>query len=200
MGLGFFISLCIPSSARDLPGIYSSSRVLSGWISAASTEFEGTDEIFSNTPVPCASSSALAVPVQVLDVGCGIGGPYRNIARFTGWDVTGITLNEYQAPRRHDPSLRRPQPSVSFVARRLSRASAGCPRRALAPARPLTRRAGGAGRGRWRGATSCAASRSWTIVAAPCRCGPRPRPLRVAPRGASPQRPCRSRGGGRRTL
>lgn len=36
---------------------------------------------------------------KVLDVGCGIGGPYRNIARFTGWNITGITLNEYQVQR-----------------------------------------------------------------------------------------------------
>lgn len=27
---------------------------------------------------------------QVIDVGCGIGGPYRNISRFTGWDITGV--------------------------------------------------------------------------------------------------------------
>ena len=33
---------------------------------------------------------------KVLDCGCGIGGPYRNIARFTGADITGITINEYQ--------------------------------------------------------------------------------------------------------
>uniref|UniRef100_A0A7S0YYQ9 SAM-dependent methyltransferase Erg6/SMT-type domain-containing protein n=2 Tax=Hemiselmis tepida TaxID=464990 RepID=A0A7S0YYQ9_9CRYP len=36
---------------------------------------------------------------KVLDVGCGIGGPYRNIARFTKWDITGVTLNEYQVSR-----------------------------------------------------------------------------------------------------
>ena len=36
---------------------------------------------------------------KVLDVGCGIGGPYRNIARFTGWNITGITLNEHQVQR-----------------------------------------------------------------------------------------------------
>lgn len=36
---------------------------------------------------------------KLLDVGCGVGGPYRNIARFTGADVTGITLNEYQVQR-----------------------------------------------------------------------------------------------------
>mmetsp|Transcript_20797 Transcript_20797/g.39125 ORF Transcript_20797/g.39125 Transcript_20797/m.39125 type:complete len:423 (-) Transcript_20797:388-1656(-) len=36
---------------------------------------------------------------KLLDCGCGIGGPYRNIAQFTGADVTGITLNEYQVQR-----------------------------------------------------------------------------------------------------
>ena len=41
----------------------------------------------------------LAPGSKVLDVGCGIGGPYRNIARFTGWNITGITLNEYQVQR-----------------------------------------------------------------------------------------------------
>jgi sterol 24-C-methyltransferase len=33
---------------------------------------------------------------RVLDVGCGVGGPLRNIATFTGADITGVTLNEYQ--------------------------------------------------------------------------------------------------------
>lgn len=33
---------------------------------------------------------------RVLDVGCGIGGPMRNIAKFSQAHVTGITLNEYQ--------------------------------------------------------------------------------------------------------
>ena len=33
---------------------------------------------------------------KVLDVGCGIGGPMRNICKFTGADVTGLTLNQYQ--------------------------------------------------------------------------------------------------------
>lgn len=33
---------------------------------------------------------------KVLDCGCGIGGPYRNIANFSGANITGITINEYQ--------------------------------------------------------------------------------------------------------
>lgn len=36
---------------------------------------------------------------QVLDCGCGVGGPMRNITRFTRSNVTGITLNEYQVER-----------------------------------------------------------------------------------------------------
>lgn len=37
--------------------------------------------------------------MKVLDVGCGVGGPAREIARFTGAYITGINLNEYQVER-----------------------------------------------------------------------------------------------------
>ncbi|KAL7532734.1 hypothetical protein ACHAXR_004811 [Thalassiosira sp. AJA248-18] len=40
--------------------------------------------------------------VKVLDVGCGIGGPMRNICKFTGADVTGLTLNQYQVHRGNE--------------------------------------------------------------------------------------------------
>mmetsp|Transcript_11192 Transcript_11192/g.21325 ORF Transcript_11192/g.21325 Transcript_11192/m.21325 type:complete len:402 (-) Transcript_11192:93-1298(-) len=33
---------------------------------------------------------------KAIDVGCGVGGPMRNIQQFTGSDITGITINEYQ--------------------------------------------------------------------------------------------------------
>jgi sterol 24-C-methyltransferase len=33
---------------------------------------------------------------KVLDVGCGVGGPARNLAIFTGADITGVTINDYQ--------------------------------------------------------------------------------------------------------
>ncbi|OMO71432.1 Methyltransferase type 11 [Corchorus olitorius] len=36
---------------------------------------------------------------KVLDVGCGIGGPLREIARFSGAFVTGLNNNEYQISR-----------------------------------------------------------------------------------------------------
>ncbi|KAJ1567226.1 Delta(24)-sterol C-methyltransferase [Cladochytrium tenue] len=37
--------------------------------------------------------------MKVLDCGCGVGGPQREIARFSGAHVTGINNNEYQVKR-----------------------------------------------------------------------------------------------------
>eukprot|EP01119_Soliformovum_irregulare_P024250 TRINITY_DN864_c0_g2_i1.p1 TRINITY_DN864_c0_g2~~TRINITY_DN864_c0_g2_i1.p1 ORF type:complete len:376 (+),score=79.42 TRINITY_DN864_c0_g2_i1:1-1128(+) len=37
--------------------------------------------------------------MKVLDVGCGIGGPMREIARFSGANVIGININDYQIKR-----------------------------------------------------------------------------------------------------
>nr|AGT17353.1 sterol methyltransferase [Saccharum hybrid cultivar R570] len=37
--------------------------------------------------------------MKVLDVGCGIGGPLREIARFSSTSVTGLNNNEYQITR-----------------------------------------------------------------------------------------------------
>jgi len=36
---------------------------------------------------------------KVIDIGCGVGGPLRNIARFTGAHITGLNNNEYQVTR-----------------------------------------------------------------------------------------------------
>jgi len=37
--------------------------------------------------------------MRVLDVGCGVGGPAREIAKFTGAHVTGLNNNDYQIDR-----------------------------------------------------------------------------------------------------
>eukprot|EP01034_Spumella_vulgaris_P041690 gene41690-51665_t len=42
------------------------------------------------------SRLGLTAGMRVLDVGCGVGGPMRNIALFSGAQVEGITINHYQ--------------------------------------------------------------------------------------------------------
>ena len=37
--------------------------------------------------------------MKVLDVGCGVGGPAREIAKFTGARITGLNNNDYQIER-----------------------------------------------------------------------------------------------------
>jgi len=41
-----------------------------------------------------------------LDVGCGVGGPMREIARFTGAHVTGVNLNGYQVRKAREYNTR----------------------------------------------------------------------------------------------
>jgi sterol 24-C-methyltransferase len=41
----------------------------------------------------------LRADMSVIDVGCGVGGPMRNIARFAGVHVTGVTINGHQVER-----------------------------------------------------------------------------------------------------
>ena len=65
----------------------------------------------SGRALPPPAAAAAVAEVRVLDVGCGIGGPMRNICKFTGADVTGLTLNKYQVDRgnelcRADPHFR----------------------------------------------------------------------------------------------
>merc|ERR1719499_983111 len=42
----------------------------------------------------------------ILDCGCGIGGPARNIARFTGANVKAVTINQFQVNRGNAISSR----------------------------------------------------------------------------------------------
>jgi len=37
--------------------------------------------------------------MKVTDLGCGVGGPLRSITSFTGADITGLTINQYQVDR-----------------------------------------------------------------------------------------------------
>jgi len=42
----------------------------------------------------------------VLDCGCGIGGPARNIARFTGAEIKAVTINQFQVNRGNAISVK----------------------------------------------------------------------------------------------
>mmetsp|Transcript_61863 Transcript_61863/g.162035 ORF Transcript_61863/g.162035 Transcript_61863/m.162035 type:complete len:392 (+) Transcript_61863:79-1254(+) len=42
----------------------------------------------------------------LLDCGCGIGGPARNIARFTGANIKAVTINQFQVNRGNTLSIR----------------------------------------------------------------------------------------------
>lgn len=44
--------------------------------------------------------------MKVLDVGCGVGGPAREIAKFTGAHVTGFNNNDYQIQRAEAYSVK----------------------------------------------------------------------------------------------
>jgi len=44
----------------------------------------------------------LGVGQHALDVGCGVGGPMRELARFTGARVTGVNINGYQVRKARE--------------------------------------------------------------------------------------------------
>ncbi|KAJ3466107.1 hypothetical protein MRS44_006765 [Fusarium solani] len=46
-----------------------------------------------------AHSMGIKPGMKVLDVGCGVGGPAREIVKFTGAHVTGLNITEYQVER-----------------------------------------------------------------------------------------------------
>lgn len=46
-----------------------------------------------------AHSMGLKKKMRVLDIGCGVGGPAREIARFADVEIVGLNNNEYQIDR-----------------------------------------------------------------------------------------------------
>ena len=57
---------------------------------------ETFDESIKRAEYYLALRSGMGPDTKALDVGCGVGGPMRNIQQFTGSDITGVTINEYQ--------------------------------------------------------------------------------------------------------
>lgn len=60
---------------------------------------ESFDESIRRHEHYLASRLGLRTGQRVLDVGCGVGGPMRNIAHFSGASVVGINNNDYQIER-----------------------------------------------------------------------------------------------------
>jgi sterol 24-C-methyltransferase len=62
-------------------------------------QFESFDDSIRRHEYYLAARLGLKPGMKVLDCGCGVGGPMRNISRFSGCSVTGVTINAYQVAR-----------------------------------------------------------------------------------------------------
>jgi sterol 24-C-methyltransferase len=62
-------------------------------------DFETFDESIRRHEHYLAARLGLKQGMKVLDCGCGVGGPMRNIARFSNCSITGVTINAYQVTR-----------------------------------------------------------------------------------------------------
>ncbi|KAL2062077.1 hypothetical protein VTL71DRAFT_6343 [Oculimacula yallundae] len=49
-----------------------------------------------------ALSMGMGPKMKVLDIGCGVGGPAREMAKFTGCEVTGVTINDLHVERSNE--------------------------------------------------------------------------------------------------
>ncbi|EGG15119.1 putative delta-24-sterol methyltransferase [Cavenderia fasciculata] len=61
--------------------------------------FESFEASIARHEMYLAHQLGLFPGMRVLDVGCGVGGPMRTIARFSGAHVVGLNNNEYQIQR-----------------------------------------------------------------------------------------------------
>lgn len=62
-----------------------------------------------NAQVHLATKLGVKDGSRVLDMGCGIGGPMRAVVRFTGANVTGLTINEHQVSRAREITSKLPR-------------------------------------------------------------------------------------------
>jgi len=77
-----------------------------GWGQSFHFAPRGQSETFRESIIRHEHYLALKLDIKpddvVLDVGCGIGGPMRNIAQFSGAKIVGVTINEYQVNRGNE--------------------------------------------------------------------------------------------------
>jgi len=77
-----------------------------GWGQSFHFAPRGNHETFREAMLRHEHYIALKLGIQaddvVLDLGCGIGGPMRNISQFTGANIVGVTINDYQVQRGNE--------------------------------------------------------------------------------------------------
>eukprot|EP01083_Nonionella_stella_P044562 119962_1 len=77
-----------------------------GWGQSFHFAARGPNESFRESIIRHEHYLALQLNIKandvVLDLGCGIGGPMRNISQFTGAKITGVTINQYQVNRGNE--------------------------------------------------------------------------------------------------
>jgi len=61
--------------------------------------WESFDDSLRRHEYYLAARLGLKPGMKALDCGCGVGGPMRNISRFSGCNVTGVTICNYQVSR-----------------------------------------------------------------------------------------------------
>ena len=69
---------------------------------AARTRRESFDASLARAEYYLALRLGLKAGMKVLDVGCGVGGPMRSIARFSGATIEGVNNNDYQLEKVSD--------------------------------------------------------------------------------------------------
>jgi len=68
--------------------------------------FEGHGQCIKNSQNFVASKLQVKDMDNVLDMGCGVGGPLRGVVRATGANITGLTINEHQIKRAYEITSR----------------------------------------------------------------------------------------------
>lgn len=65
-------------------------------------KYEGHGVAIKNSQNFVASKLQVKDMDNVLDMGCGVGGPLRGVVRATGANITGLTINEHQIKRAYE--------------------------------------------------------------------------------------------------
>ena len=102
----FFFSICVPCLTSFVPvGYYDGATQVYEYAWGSSFHFsrfykgEGFYQSLARHEHYLAAQMQLRPGMRVLDVGCGVGGPAREIATFADVNIVGVNNNEFQVQR-----------------------------------------------------------------------------------------------------